>query len=215
MAWPRTSREKKSRKNMQATRTAYAPELMPQRDVDLKPRRKRLRVVEPDPVLKPAPRHAPKQKRHVSGAQTATQSRTALRSQTGAYRHAATRSQTVAHSQKALRVSPIYWVAVGVFFVATLFMLITNLLRYNELAQIQGEIREAEVEIESLRAEHDSMKMQLDPYLDPQRIQMLATHRLHMQKPAAQQQIVVSRDAAAYYYADEPSQTPRLAQSAP
>lgn len=210
-----------------AVKSQYASEVMP-RPVTPAPRRKKLRVVEPHPAIpvrtRPHPKSEPMTRRKTKSVPNPRRTpkpvpATPSNPKTMPYAQPKSRGASTsarpsrAHAQS--RISSLYWVCVSVLFMATLFMLMTNLLRYNELAQIQSEIQEAEASLQTLRAEHDSIKMQLDPYLDSQRIEMLATHQLHMTKPDDRQEMVVTRDPAAFYYADDQNEVSQLAQSAP
>lgn len=106
-----------------------------------------------------------------------------------------TRSKAMPVNEQSMHIS-LTMVAFALAALVTVALLLLNLVRYNELATIQKEIRQTTSDVEALKAETDSMAMRLEPYKDEARIEALAKSRLGMRKPTADQIVSITRDPA-------------------
>lgn len=75
-------------------------------------------------------------------------------------------------------------------------LLMSSLLRYNELTKLNRDIRTLQADIEALQAQNDSLEMQLAPFTAKERIEQLARHRLGMDYPSTNNQLVVPSSLA-------------------
>lgn len=146
-------------------------------------KRKRLTVVTP---------------RHQEGTPAHPHSRT----KTNVRARSVASERTLAMSRKAaavkthVRLRVFYWTALVLCTAATLLLLITSLLRYNELSGMNRNIRETATQVENLRAQYDTLTMQLAPYTEASRIEELAKRRLGMQYPSKEQILSTKGDSA-------------------
>lgn len=145
--------------------------------------RKRLTVVTP-------------RQREVVLEQRKTRTKTKPQTRTMAKTKVKTLSRAQAQARSRVRVRVFFWIAVSCATVATVVLLITSLLRYNELSGLNRNIRETATEVENLRAQHDTLTMQLAPYIDNSRIENLAKRRLGMRYPSKEQVLSAVRDPA-------------------
>lgn len=102
--------------------------------------------------------------------------------------------RSVSRTQTHSRLRLVYWIAVCLCTVATLVLLLSSLLRYNEMSAVNRKVRATVAEVEELKAQRDTLNMQLAPYLEPARIEEIAKRRLGMQYPTKEQKLSVARD---------------------
>lgn len=111
-----------------------------------------------------------------------------------------TKAKTMCHAKAVTRtrsrVRVIYWLVITSVTVATVVLLMTSLLRYNELSGLNRDIRETAAQVENLRAQQDTLAMQLAPYIEASRIEDLAKRRLGMRYPSKEQVLSAVRDPA-------------------
>lgn len=150
---------------------------------EISPQRKRLTVVTP-------------RQREVVHERRKTRTKSKTQTRSIAKTNVKTLSRTRVEARARIRARVFFWIAVSCVTVATVVLLITSLLRYNELSGLNRNIRETATEVENLRAQHDTLTMQLAPYIENSRIENLAKRRLGMRYPSKEQVLSAVRDPA-------------------
>ena len=98
------------------------------------------------------------------------------------------RRKAVSKTQSSVAIR--YWVILSLVIGVVIYTSFSLLLRYTDLQKTNQENRALSAAIDSLTAEHDTLSMNLTPYLDPTRIETLARQRLHMDHPSSAQVIL-------------------------
>lgn len=107
------------------------------------------------------------------------------------------KKETKAKSRKRVRINAERMICnflCTVLVASSIGLLIYMAMGYNRLASINREISKTQREISSLEAEHDYLKIQLEPYVAKGRIENLAKSQLGMVYPNENQITTVSLD---------------------
>lgn len=111
--------------------------------------------------------------------------------QTAAMTPSRSAERTAARQAQALRRKKL---AIALVLLATVSLLIASLLSYNKVSVAQKEMDDLTREVSALKAERSVLEMELEPYLDRERLESLASNRLHMVYPDDDQILACEQD---------------------